>query len=243
MSETAMGRLHLIGSVVTFSPGVIAKEIPIARGVRGMTARDVKKVTSIHLEQFPSSRSTLLGSPFVQKMYRWFIAHQPDLSVVAVVDGQVAGFACGAIGGYGRRVFRYALPEVVWGLACHPQLLLKKETFGAWTSYAQAFIPHRKPAATAAAGSEIRRKASLASIAVSGMAQGKGVGKALMFGFEESAKHVGVKLLGLSVESNNLGARKLYESCGWVVLRENIQVGTTYYIKHITSISAPERMA
>lgn len=211
--------------------------------VRRIARRDLGEITRIHRQQFPASRSSQIGKPFVRKMYQWFSHYQSHLSLVATLDGKPVGFATGAIGGYGRRISRYALPEILLGLVSHPRLLFNRQTFNAWTSYIQAFRPgfarsQVKANAVHAAPSDGAKqplKASLASIAVDGAAQGKGVGKALVRAFEEAAKNRGAGVLGLSVEADNVAARRLYESCGWVFQADPQDADSAYYSKQIVS--------
>jgi ribosomal protein S18 acetylase RimI-like enzyme len=205
--------------------------------VRRLARRDIEEVARLHLEQFSASRSSRLGKPFVRKMYQWFLHHQPNLALVATIHDKPVGFAMGAIGGYGRRISRYALPEILWGMATHPRLLLNKSTFLGFTSYVQAFRPgfarqSAKPVTTTAETATLT-KASLASIAVSGKAQGQGVGKALLKAFERAATEQGASILGLSVETDNVAARRLYESCGWEASADPGDAHSTYYGKKV----------
>ena len=56
--------------------------------LRPMQEQDQEAVVAIHVESFPGSRSTRLGASFLRKMYRWFVSTQPDLSIVATLEGQ-----------------------------------------------------------------------------------------------------------------------------------------------------------
>ena len=67
--------------------------------IRPLRNSDIDAVIEIHAEQFPKSRTTFLGKPFVRKMYNWFLRKQPDLSVVGAIDSKPVGFAICAIGG------------------------------------------------------------------------------------------------------------------------------------------------
>ena len=113
--------------------------------MRPMRAEDIDVAVTIHGASFPDSRSTRLGRPFLRKMYRWFVACQPDLAIVACLDGAVVGFVTGAIGGSSRKIFRYALPEVIWGFLRRPRLLLSAGMYELWPSYLLGLVPRRKP--------------------------------------------------------------------------------------------------
>lgn len=203
--------------------------------IRKMTQADLKAVVDIHIEQFPGSRSTSLGRPYLRKMYRWFLEKQTMLCFVALNNDQVVGFTVGAIGGYGRKIFRYALPEIALGLVMHPALLLRRQTFLLWRSYLQGILPTR-PVQNPMPVNPVQPivlRASLSSIAVARAAQGRGVGKALMAALEESARHLGAGLLTLSVRSDNLAARRLYESCQWNVADATQDQDSVIYLKRL----------
>jgi len=213
--------------------GVSNSEEGESVAVRRLRREDLRAVTAVHLEQYSDSRSSRLGEPFVRKMYTWFLTNQPDLALVATLDGRLVGFAVGAIGGYGRRIFHYALPELAWGVICHPILIFRRGTFHLWTSFLRAFAPEPQANVKADLPSPQLMKASLASVAVSKAAQGRGVGKALMRAFEDAAKQQGTTLLGLSVKRGNVAARHLYESCGWQLLHEDLNLDSAYYSKRL----------
>ncbi|MFC1878371.1 GNAT family N-acetyltransferase [Chloroflexota bacterium] len=201
--------------------------------IRKMAPKDLKQVAAIHRRQFPASRSTSLGAPFVRKMYQWFIENQPELSYVALLEDKIAGFVTGAIGGYGRTVFRYAIFEILLGLLTRPWLLLRGQTFTLWSSYLKGLFPRRAGKPKSESG-PTQIKASLASIAVAQAAQGFGLGKALVAAFEEGAGKQGVCSLGLSVALDNQAARHLYERCGWQLQGENGPQNSAYYTKKLS---------
>jgi ribosomal protein S18 acetylase RimI-like enzyme len=205
-------------------------------------------------------------------MFAWFVINQPRLNYTAFVSGEPAGYILGAMGGYGRRVFRYALPEVLLGLLHNPQILLRDRTYTLWTSYLRGLLPapedlSLRGALFATKQSEVSGedcharsterplaerplavtteeptilKASLASIAVRSRDQGRGIGKMLIRAFEEGAVERGATVLGLSVEEDNLSARRLYESCGWVLSKLNPERNSVYYIKTLRSAGGSE---
>ncbi|MDX1435519.1 MAG: GNAT family N-acetyltransferase [Anaerolineales bacterium] len=197
--------------------------------IQKLAETDIPAVVEIHQDQFPRARSTRLGRPFVHKMYCWFLEAQPELALVARDGGQPVGFIVGAIGGYGRRIFRYAFPQAVLGMLRHPGLVLQKNTFTMWKSYARAFAPNQSAASTQ--GMRAGNRASLSSIAVAQSAQRKGVARALMAEFEASARRLAVERLDLSVGRENRPARHLYESCGWQPVEHLSAGGSVNYQK------------
>jgi ribosomal protein S18 acetylase RimI-like enzyme len=199
--------------------------------IRPMQFSDLNSTVEIHREQFPESRSTNLGKPFLYKMYRWFVSNQPTLVFVAERTNQVTGFVTGAIGGYGRKIFRYGMVEIIFGLLVHPKMLFNHSTFSLWSSYLKGFFPLKFRSSSTSARKEQEISASLSSIAVAESSQGLGIGQALVLAFEEGAIQSGATLVGLSVKANNLSARRLYEKCGWRVLEEQSTLESVYYIK------------
>jgi ribosomal protein S18 acetylase RimI-like enzyme len=159
-------------------------------------------------------------------MYRWFMETYPDLTVLAEIDGRPVGFAVGSVGGHGRRLARAAWLQIAVGLCRTPSLLIQAKMFRLWKSYAKAFVPG---ATVVPSGTKV----SLASIGVARMAQGTGVGARLMGRFEEAAVRRATTL-GLSVESTNRAARRLYESCGWILRSEDPEGDSAYYVRNIS---------
>ncbi len=203
--------------------------------IRKLAATDIEAVIAIHLEQFPHSRSSSLGKPYLRKMYRWFMETQPALSFVAIQSDRVIGFAVGAIGGYGRKIFRYALAEIVLGLARRPGLLFQRQTYTLWNSYLRGLLPApRSTPARQAAQSPVIMRCSLSSIAVARAAQGQGVGKALIAALEENARLLGATRMTLSVASDNLPARRLYESCGWQCMEVSSLPTSVVYVRRLS---------
>ena len=88
--------------------------------VRCMHEADLDEVVQIHMDYFPEWRVTMLGRPFVRKMYRWFMKTHGDLALVVTKDEHVIGFTVGTVGAYKKSLFLYALPEVLWGIASNP---------------------------------------------------------------------------------------------------------------------------
>lgn len=195
--------------------------------IRLMEVSDISLVSRIHAESFPNSRSTKLGMLFVRRMYQWYILNQPGLSFVALLNKEIVGFVAGAVGG-GTLRFRYTFWQIVWGFLRHPRLLSEAEMFASWKSHL------RKRKTRLPAGGQIEMvKILLDSIAVTSGVRGKGVGRQLLNSFEKAARGKNATILGLGVESDNLVARHLYESCDWHLLHNDIEHNSANYVKDI----------
>ena len=198
-----------------------------------MQESHVMGVSHLHCSIFPESRSTKFGKLYVRKMFRWFLEFQPDLSLIAIQNQRIIGYAIGAVGGYGRKLFRFALLEIIMGLIFHPRLWFQKGTFLLWRSYLKGLYPKRekKDHKNQITKQPITMSAALAGIGVDNDQQGQGVGKALLSAFEGAARKSGVKILTLSVHNDNLAARRLYDRSGWVIDSENQAANSVHYVK------------
>jgi len=166
-------------------------------------------------------------------MFRWFVTHQPGLSLIARRDGEISGYVVGAVGGYGRKLFRYAFFEVLLGLLIHPALWFQSETFLLWRSYLKGLFPQKSSNAPQIGDEPVLVRAALAGIGVDPGQQGQGIGSLLVAAFEEAAKELGVGKLTLSVDKDNISARRLYDRHGWHVDNENKEANTVHYTKVI----------
>jgi len=201
--------------------------------VRLMKQEDVSAVSAIHSRQFPHSRSTSLGGPFVRKMYRWFLFNQPELSLVAEQDGRPIGFVIGALGTHEIKIILSTLPQIFLGFMLRPWIILRASTFREGGSYFKALarmllFPRPDPPDTPAPV-----QGGIDSIAVDRPAQGRGIGRALVGAFEKAARTQGARLLGLTVTMDNLAAQHTYEVCGWEVRSRNPDLNSILYVKEL----------
>jgi len=203
--------------------------------VRLLRGDDIDEVVAIHCESFPDSRSTRLGKPFLRRMYQWYLVCQPRLSLVGEMDGKVVGFVTGTFGwGGARRRFRYTLRQILWGFIRRPSLLVSAEMFERWENFLKGLMPGSLMPGSPRVSSQPHSKGvkvTLDSIAVSPKARGRNVGTALMNAFEDAAEKLGAGFLALGVERDGIAARRLYESCGWELLREDTESNSVNYVK------------
>jgi len=201
---------------------------------------DIPELAKIHCQAFPKSRSTQLGTLYVRKMFKWFIKYQPSLGYVAKQDNRIVGYVVGAIGGYGRKLFRFTLFEILIGLVIHPRLWTRGSTYSLWTSYIKGLLPNQRNKKTDSDSNQGQpTSAALAGIGVHPEKRGLGVGKALVQEFEIAAKNLGTEKLTLSVSADNLQARRLYEHCGWVQDNEDLKTGSVHYSKRVVNVNDP----
>jgi ribosomal protein S18 acetylase RimI-like enzyme len=181
---------------------------------RPMEARDLSIVVSIHLRAFAGYKSSILGPRFVDRLYRWFLTHDPGFAVVAEADGAVCGFAAGARLGSGPAVTRFTASAAVKTLLGRPWLLAHPEIVAGCRLKLQQ-MHHPAPPLPSLPGAADLPTAALAGIAVAPEQQGRGVGAHLMRAFEEEAIRRGYRRGWLSVRRDNASASRLYRRCGW----------------------------
>lgn len=206
----------------------------MSHSIVAMEKSHINEVANLHRKVFPQSRSTKLGKPYVRKMFRWFITYQPELCLICIEKGKITGYVVGAIGGYGRKLFRYAFFEVLLGLLIHPKLWFQKNTFLLWRSYLKGLRPQPKKPGPLNTDQNTIISAALAGIGVDNDQRGKGVGQSLVYAYEKAAKEAGAKKLTLSVQKDNHAAQKVYEKCGWYIDRMNVKANTVHYTKVVT---------
>lgn len=200
--------------------------------IRPMDALDISRVVAIHFISFPTSRSSKLGKPFLQKMYQWYIIYQPKLSFVALHDDKVMGFVAGTMGrGGGRRRFKYTFWYIILGFLRNPTLLLSTDMVNASKVYIKGLLPARKHEVIENEPKSI--KFALDSIAVHPDSRGLKVGQALVRVFEKAAESQGATYLALGVEYDNHIARRFYERCGWRLMFDDIEHNSANYIKEL----------
>lgn len=206
--------------------------------IRRMERGDLRAVLRTHTEAFPRTRGTRLGYPFLRSMYLWFIKRHPGLALVAEVEGSVQGFAAGAVGGYGRALFRNSFPQIVWGLLSHPGLVVPPPTYRLASSYLAGLLPGRLEKSNVSTRDVRRETASLASIAVVPSCQGMGLGKRLLDAWEKEVMAGGWIHMSLSVESVNAPARALYQKSGWIPDTKESKTGSVSYWKKLEPLEA-----
>ena len=128
---------------------------------------------------------SILGRPFLWKMFRWFMENHKELALVVTVREQVVGFTVGTLGPYKRSLFAYALPEVVLGAASHPAALARNGM-----QLVRARLRNQSRTAHDPAESD----ATLANNRLSAVSSSTpGVGLELLNAFEKAAEQLGRK--------------------------------------------------
>jgi len=180
----------------------------------GLSRELVPDVTSIHLDAFPDYMSSLLGPRYVNALMEWFRFGDRRVALVAIDAHRTpVGYVIGAPSGYSRSLTRDLLWVAGRSLLLRPWAALRGEfrdtaldrlRFMLLGSSSHSVSPALPPPTMALVG-----------IAVSREARGRDVGRLLLQSFEAAALKLGMKSLLLSVYSDNVPARRLYERYRW----------------------------
>lgn len=187
-----------------------------------LEAGDLRRVSEIHLAAFPNSALTMLGAEAVRRYYEWLLSGPHEcLALGASVKADIRGFCfggvfSGAMSGFLRRNRAFLFGRIL----SRPQLGMNplfRERATAGVRILRRF--GRQPSNTP--GSSDRPVAKpvspfgILAIAVHPDSNGQGIGKALMFEAEHTARRRDFKEMQLTVEMSNHRAVSFYESLSW----------------------------
>ena len=194
-----------------------------------MAAQMVRKAARVHLDALAGSRTACMGEAYVRAFIDWF--RQPALGRIALVaidsHGDVVGYVIGAPLGYPRALSRHLVWVAAGAVIVRPWLFFKRQFRNGVLDRVRLLLgrslPHRaKPGLPAPT-------MSVVAIGVSPAARGKKIGCRLVQAFETKARELQMRSLGLSIRSDNVVARRLYERCGWQPFSDSDEM--TYYFR------------
>ena len=191
--------------------------LPIAR-------EHIPTVCEIHAQCFPGTRTTVLGTRFLSKMYEWFVVDPQGFGIVVVRDGVVVGFVVGSLCEFEPHIFRYTLPHILSALLCRPWLLIRQadRIFNLWASPIKGLLPgYGEKKVSRPQKYQGKRYSYLAMMGVARSEQGRGTGRLCCEGFERLSRERGCEVVHLTTEASNIPARTLYDRCGWELTDEN----------------------
>jgi GNAT superfamily N-acetyltransferase len=192
--------------------------------IKEIKREDLDKIAEVHIDSFPNSALTKLGSAIVERYYLWQLIgpHKNVKSVGAFVDNNCAGFSFsgvfdGSTSGFLKENRTFLIKEVL----LHPWLItnplfFKRLLYGVQVlrrfSKKKKHSKENKPAKALPYG--------ILSIAVSNKYQNLGIGKILMDIAETDAVDCGFKQIELTVSPKNVKAIKFYEKLSWQKILE-----------------------
>ncbi len=158
---------------------------------------DLRAVVRIHRQAFAGFFLTRLGPGFLAKYYRLVLERPDGILLVALNDGDLAGFVAGFASParfYGEMKKR----KLSFALAAIPALLRAP---GIWPRLLLDFREVRNSAGPALAQEPGRGE--LASIGVAPPWSGRGIGRGLLAAFIARSKELGLNAITLTTDADN----------------------------------------
>ncbi len=193
---------------------------PVNIRQKELTVDDLDDVARVHIEAFPDSAWTKLGTQVVKRYYHWQITgpHPQVLARTIYVDDDCAGFLVAGLFVASTSGFlslnRFLLAQKV---LLKPWLLFNpkfRQGFHSGYRLLKKYSPKKIEAKRNKAKKE-EKKFGILAIAVSPKYQGYGIGKILMQTAEETAVSSDFKKMDLTVNPSNTQAIKFYERLNW----------------------------
>jgi ribosomal protein S18 acetylase RimI-like enzyme len=204
-----------------------------------MSREMIPEVGKIHFEAFAGYMNTRLGTSYIEAFLAWFLTAEGAVALVALDrEKKVLGYVVGAPIDYGPRMNRDLIRIAVVSLLLRPWLVFSKTL---WAIIAGRLRSYFGRSATRASRFEFPKPAmSLIAIGVAPTARGKKVGLRLLRAFEDKAREMCMRSLQLTVYSNNVVARKLYETSDWTRLPgESGESSVIEYVRMIAEDGNP----
>lgn len=163
--------------------------------LRRAGAGDLGSVVRIHRQAFAGFFLTRLGPVFLAKYYRLVLAHPGGILLVAVHEGQIAGFAAGV-----------ASPAAFYREMKKRKLSFALAVIPAWLRspgiLRRLWVDFRDLRSRAGpAGGESDGTAELTSIGVAPAGSGQGIGRGLLAAFIAEAGKMGLAAITLTTDA------------------------------------------
>lgn len=184
-----------------------------------LTTADLDEVARLHVVAFPESELGRQGLEAVRRSYLWQFEGPHDLTAIGIrADGRLEGFLFGGVFrgstiGFIKREWRFLAAQAIR----HPSALLHRERLGRIAEGVRLLFRRtsggpapEQPTAVAP------RSFGVLAIAVDPSSQGHGVGQAIMYEAERTARADGYEQMHLTVHPSNEQAVRFYERGGWV---------------------------
>jgi ribosomal protein S18 acetylase RimI-like enzyme len=225
-------RVAITASGVRFSSPDCVTISPMSREM-------IPEVGRIHFEAFAGYMNTRLGASYIEAFFAWFLMAEGAIALVALDrEKKVLGYVVGAPIDYGPRMNRDLIRIAAVSVLMRPWLFFSR-TF--WTIIVGRLRSYFGLSPTRESRFRFPEPAmSLIAIGVAPSARGKKVGLCLLRAFEDKAREMRIRSLQLTVYSNNVVARKLYETYDWTRLQgENEQNSVIEYVRMIVDDANP----
>ena len=190
--------------------------------IRTLEPSDLSRVVEIHMAAFPASALTMLGAEAVRRYYAWLLTGPHKCFASGASPGAdlmgfcFAGVFNGALSGFLEQNRAYLFRRLLrrpW-LSANPifrdRIALGFRTlrrFGGQSRTAINVPTNQTP--------EAAPPFAILGIAVHPDSHGQGIGRALMFDAEQTARRYKFKEMQLTVQPDNHRAISFYESLSW----------------------------
>lgn len=188
--------------------------------VRVATLEDLKQVSKVHVQCFPNSFSTQLGTKLLMRFYYEYMKVNPELFLVAEED-EIVGFCMGYYCGNNQFTknfvknnwFRIGLQFIRLAITGNPlfyeklgKIFKKSQGFAVVDEEVEAILPDQK--------------GDLLSVCVLDAYRGAGVAQELIEAYEDQLLQAGRQICLLTVDPKNTRAVRFYERNGYRVLKK-----------------------
>lgn len=229
--------------------------VPPSRGivVGPMEPGDIEDAVALHREALGAEFLTGLGTPFLRRYYRAWVASPSGLALIAVTpaapDGEaLAGLLLGSLdpAAHYRFIVRHHGASLALALlGCtvgHPSVGAKLiRTRGA--RYARGLLAmiegrlrRSRPASPSLLEAAPERVGEVTHVAVSAARRRGGVGRELLSAADEAFRSAGVDRLDLVTPSSDDGAQAFYRSLGWAATEEAISKSGERFVRFSKSL-------
>lgn len=188
--------------------------------------QQLPEVAICHMDSFPDSFGTKLGTVYTQKSLEWFLAGA-NRFLFHVTDGDkvigyCGGFQSTGIGdGSTSGMMQYAMKEAAIGMLKKPWLFFHKDVIRFYPliikNIGRKITGSQQTPLIGSVAKKSVNSIGLVVIGVHPAYRGKGCFELLMFQFEKECRQRNAAMMTLSVKSSNLRAIGAYKKAGWLI--------------------------
>ena len=189
---------------------VVTRPDPSDTVVRPMRSTDLEGVARLHREVFPQSVSSAVGARY----FGWLFARPDTIMNVAVAQGRVVGYQCGAPDGYSTALYRSLGPVIAVTLLTHPPQLVRPTILPQLPKILGTHAGRVEHRGIGPVDPGSRTAVSII-LGVDAAYRRTGVASQLIRAFVAAAWAKGFDRICTSIFRSNVPTQKLYERGGW----------------------------
>jgi len=190
--------------------------------------KDLNRIACCHKDVFPGSLTSKMGTPYLEKIFSWYLSTEKTFLLYNEEEGQVIGYAGGMIvdgtlaHGSASSLTQHTFYDSIKALLLRPWLFFHYDLLSRYGLFARnvltQFRNKFRKSEVRSAVKPLEPYAGLVVIGVHPSFQGKGYGSAILAEFERQTIQHGLKRMLLTANANNVQAIKSYKRNGWKVL-------------------------